>query len=435
MGVPLSRAVADLVAGPRLLRLKPAVQRYAWGGYEFIPGLLGEPNEARAPHAELWIGAHPVAPSQVALPGGDVSLAALFEAGAAAIVGAELVARFGPALPYLLKVLDVRSMLSIQAHPDPVQAREGFAREERAGIARSAPNRDYRDAGHKPEASLALTDFWMLFGFRPVGAIADTLREVPELAALFRAAGSAAPDPRACEGESGHEWLRSSYAAVMRLRQEAVDEALGPLADRLARDEAGGGLHRSTPDFWAARAVREFRPVDGAVDRGLVSIYLLNLVRLNPGEAIFIPAGVLHAHLEGIAVEVMAASDNVLRGGLTGKHVDVDELLRVVRFETTVPRPLCAHRETTGERRYATPASEFRLGRLELGPGDRFAPGPVWGADALLVLDGEATAHAAGVSLQLPRGEAVLATSGLDYTVEARDRAVVIRASVPRPPR
>ena len=427
----LARLVADVSIAPRLLRLKPAVQNYAWGGYDFIPALLGQANEARTPHAELWFGAHPLAPAAVAFPSGDVSLAALFDHAARALVGSDIVARFGPTLPYLLKVLDVRSMLSIQAHPDARQAGEGFEREDGLGVARSAPNRSYRDATHKPEAAVALTDFRMLFGFRPLGAIAATLQEVPELGHVFRAAGVGRPEET--EGEASREWLRSAYGAVMRLPQPAIDEALTPLAERLADSDAGARLDPSTPDFWAARAARQFHPAHGRVDRGLISIYLLNLVRLSAGEGTFIPAGVLHAYLEGVVVEIMAASDNVLRGGLTPKHVDVDELLRVVRFASTTPRPLHALREATGEQVYPTPAAEFRLGRLDLSPGERFSPGPVSGADVLLVLEGEARVLAAGEGLLLVRGAAVLATAGLDYTVEARQPAVLVRASVPMP--
>jgi mannose-6-phosphate isomerase len=427
----LLRLVAEITSTPRLLRLKPAVQKYAWGGYDFIPALLGEPNEARSPHAEMWMGAHPLAPAMAASARGDVSLAALFEHAATAVVGPDVAGRFGPTLPYLLKILDVRSMLSIQAHPDARQALEGFEREERRGIARGAPNRNYRDPSHKPEASVALTDFWMLFGFRPVGAIAAALEEVPELGAAFHAAGVGRPSET--EGELSREWLRAAYEGVMRLPQAAIDEALAPLLDRLARADADGGLARSTPDFWAARAARQFQPARGLADRGLISIYLLNLVHLKAGEGAFVPAGVLHAYLEGVAIEVMAASDNVLRGGLTPKHIDLDELLRVVRFGCTTPRPLRAVRAVTGEEVYPTPAAEFRLGRLDLSPGERFAPGRVRGADTLLVLEGEAAVHAAGDSHALARGGAVLATCGLDYTVEARGRATIVRASVPQP--
>jgi mannose-6-phosphate isomerase class I len=237
--------------------------------------------------------------------------------------------------------------------------------------------------------------------------------------------------PTELEGEGAREWLRAAYAGVMRLPQEVIDEVLAPLAGRLADGLERGELDRSAPDYWAARAAREFKPARGLVDRGLISIYLLNLVRLRPGEGMFVPAGVLHAYLEGVAVEIMAASDNVLRGGLTPKHVDVGELLGVVRFACTTPLPVRAVRGPAGEQVYPTPAAEFRLGLLNLDHGARFAPGPVRGADALLVLEGHATARAAGVSYPLARGAAVLATSGLDYTVEAGERAVLVRASVP----
>jgi mannose-6-phosphate isomerase len=426
---PLPEGVAaELASRPRLLRLQPSVQRYAWGGYDFIPGLLGETNAGRAPHAELWLGAHPVAPATTLVGGRRVSLATLFERAAPALMGERMAARFGT-LPYLLKVLDVRSTLSIQAHPDRAQAREGFALEEALDIPRSSPIRNYRDASHKPEVSLALTDFWMLLGFRSPREIAAATRRVPELGRLFEAAAVPAPPDGAGSDE---DWLRGAYGRVMRLPQAEIDAALCPLEGRLERTEAEGALEPVGAEFWALRALREFRPPNGLVDRGVASVFLLNLLRLGPGDAVFIPAGLLHAYLEGAAVEIMAASDNVLRGGLTPKHVDVEELLRVLRFDPEPPRLLAADRVGPTELAFHTPTIEFRLDRLDIGAGQRTLPAEVRGVDVLLVLEGSVVADTGIERTELGRGAAALAPNGLAYSLFAPDRALVVRASIPQ---
>ena len=422
----IDRFLRDLTRKPRPVRLAPAVQPYAWGGYEFIPAWLGAAVPSRTPQAELWFGSHPVAPARVtgeAGDAGDAPLSQLLERGAEVVLGTHASRRFGRALPYLLKILDVRAMLSIQAHPDSVQAAEGFAREQRAGVPIDAPHRNYRDANHKPEAMVAISEFWLLHGFRPVGEIAATLRTVPEIASLV-------PDLVA-DGAAGSAALRGAFGRLMSTPQEVVDRALGPLAERLRPLSAAGALDRSTPLFWAARAFEQFPLPGGHHDRGIVSIFLLNLARLDPGQGVFIPAGVLHAYLEGTAVEIMAASDNVLRGGLTPKHVDTGELLRVLRFDAGPPSVLDGAPVSPYERVYATPAAEFRISRIDLVAGQTLALGPVAGADTLLVVEGEAALDADDATLALPRGSAVLAPDRLRYVLRTGTAATIFCASLP----
>ena len=165
-------AIRAFAARPRLLPLAGAVQHYDWGGREFIPSLLGRANPGGLPFAELWFGAHPRGPATVVVDGAPVGLDALVAAAPVEVLGESDARRFGGRLPYLLKILDARTMLSLQAHPSLAQARAGFARENDAGIPLEAPTRTYRDDRHKPEVHAALTDFWMLHGFRPLDEIA-----------------------------------------------------------------------------------------------------------------------------------------------------------------------------------------------------------------------------------------------------------------------
>jgi mannose-6-phosphate isomerase len=428
----VSAVLSQLAARRNPLPLRCQTRQYAWGGYEFIPGLLGLSNHERQPFAELWIGAHPLAPSAAVFDGTTIPLDRLLAEAAVPLVGPEVFARFGSTLPYLLKVLDVRAMLSIQAHPDKRQAEDGFRRENAEFIPIGAPDRNYRDDNHKPEATVAITEFWMLHGFKPLDEMADTLARVPELQAL-------APDFRGRLAAAGsdsdaHETLlHSLYERAMVSPQSVIDGMLGPLVARLAAEWARRGHDKSSPDFWAVRAAEQFPLPGGHFDRGIISIYLLNLVRLNPGQGIYIPAGLLHAHLEGTAIEVMANSDNVLRGGLTPKHVDVTELLSVLTFGSTRPAIIAGDRISAAELRYRTPAAEFELSRLDIGAGQPFVSPDVWGADALLVLDGRAELRAGTETMTLKRGATALIPNGRAYEIHSDGTATIFRGSVPRP--
>jgi mannose-6-phosphate isomerase len=297
-----------------VIALDGAVRDYAWGSATVIQQLLGRPVDGR-PIAELWFGAHPDDPAHC--PEHGTKLDALIGRDPVGLLGAAVVDAFGPHLPFLVKILAAETPLSIQAHPDREQARAGFAAEDAAGIPRDAPERTYRDANHKPELLCALTEFDALCGFRPVG---DTLRlldalAVPELDDV--AALLAGPDP-----------LRAAFTHLLTLPEPA------PLAAAVvaAAPRLGG-------EWDEARRAVELGAQHFPHDVGVVLTLLLNAVRLQPGEAIFLPAGNVHAYLRGTGVEVMANSDNVLRCGFTPKHVDVPELLRVTDFrELREPR-------------------------------------------------------------------------------------------------
>jgi len=337
-------------------RLDNPIQRYAWGSPTAIPSLLGKAPDG-SPQAELWLGAHPSAPSKA----GGVSLEALIAQAPERILGEASIARFGPRLPFLLKVLAAAQPLSLQAHPSLAQAKAGFAKEEAARVPRGASNRNYRDENHKPEIICALTDFQALCGFR---RLADSVK-------LFRGLGL---DVTLLEQHG----LRAYFEHVMTLPKEVQ----GALVDKLV-----DASRSPVKGFVAECALAQRLAAQYPRDIGIVGALLLNLVRLTPGEALFLDAGNLHAYLEGTGIELMANSDNVLRGGLTPKHVDVPELLSVLSFQDGPPKVL---RPSAGDEAvYATAAPDFRLSRITVEATPVTLPAR--GAQLLLVTDGELT--------------------------------------------
>jgi len=393
--------------------LKSAIKDYAWGSRTAIAELTGRPAPSPGPEAELWMGAHPSAPSSALLPTGPEPLDQLIQRDPARALGDRVQGRFGTRLPFLLKVLAAARPLSLQAHPSAAQAAAGYARENAQGVPLDAPHRSYRDASHKPELLAALGRFRALCGFRRRDETASLLREldVPELGAVQRHL-EAGPEPAG---------LRAAFAALLAL--DAAERAATVAATTAActRHAAGGGR------FGAECAMALALASEYPGDVGVVCALLLNLVTLRPGEAVYLPAGNLHAYLEGVGVEIMASSDNVLRGGLTTKHVDRPELLRVLDFSPIDAAPLLPARSGP-ESVYATPAAEFRLSRLDLtgGPCSLRATGP----EILLVTAGAAVAQSPLGRHSLRHGEAafVPAASG-EYSLEGT--ATVFRAAVP----
>jgi mannose-6-phosphate isomerase len=324
-------------------RLDNTIRPYAWGSTTAIPGLLGvEPSGE--PQAEMWMGAHPGAPSRTARG----TLLEVIAAAPERELGAEAVAKFGPRLPFLLKILAAGAPLSLQVHPDLAQAKAGYEDEERRGIPVSAPHRNYKDANHKPELICALTEFDGLCGFR-----APT-----EAAGLLDGLGvdSLKPYVDLLRAHPEDAALREVLTAILSADRE---EMAGTVAEAAAACDRLGG------DYAPYAGIAHHYPGDP----GVIAAMLLNHVRLQPGEALFLGAGIPHAYLNGLGVEIMANSDNVLRCGLTPKHVDVPELLRIVRFEAADPGVLRPEASPEGEEVYETPIDEFRLSRYVLPEG------------------------------------------------------------------
>jgi len=395
-----------------LLRLENPIRDYAWGSRSWIAELTGRGSPAAGPEAELWMGAHPQAPSQVCAEGRRVALGEWIARDPAGVLGARVAERFGARLPFLLKLLAAERPLSIQAHPDARQARQGFERENARGIAPDAPERHYRDPFPKPELICALAPFEALRGFRPpaeIGARLDALA-TPALAqerALLESVD---------EGEALRAWL----AALLRMEPERAQRVVGELA------EAAGA--RAGDDPACAWLVRLAALHPG--DPGALAPLFLNWLRLEPGQAMFLPAGELHAYLCGFGIEVMASSDNVLRGGLTAKHVDVAELLEVLRFRSDPVQVLVPERLSDREAVYATPAAEFRLSRIAVG--EPLAIDERVGVEILLCTEGEVRVRAEREpqTLALPQGAScLLAASAGTYRLEGAGS--LWRAAVP----
>ncbi|GAA4860202.1 mannose-6-phosphate isomerase, class I [Saccharopolyspora rosea] len=393
--------------------LRNAVRPYAWGSRTAIADLLGRPVPTPHPEAELWMGAHPGDPSRVVRPDGtELSLLALLEADPEHHLGSACVRRWGGRLPFLLKVLAADEPLSLQAHPSAEQAAEGFAREEEAGIARNAPNRNYPDPTAKPELVCALTEFHALAGFRDAQRtvrLLDVL-DVPSLRA-HRDLLAAQPDA------SG---LRALFTTWITLPEHYLRDVMPELL------EACVAHVRCRGEFaLECRTVLELGEAYPN-DAGVLASLLLNRLVLQPGEAIFLPAGNLHAYLNGTAVEILANSDNILRCGLTPKHVDVPELLRVLDFGCGDMRVLKGESLDANRTVYHAPAEEFVLSRMDWNPAERGAVRLDSGGPQILLctkgsvrLTSTAGNGSLPAELVLPRGQSVWLAAG-DPAVEIR---------------
>ena len=393
---------------PAVLPLENAVQNYGWGSTTAIADFLGRPSPGGLREAELWIGAHQKAPSRVADQPKAPSLDALIRQDPVGMLGEAVVARYGE-LPFLLKILAAAEPLSIQCHPDPAQARAGFARENQKGLAIDDPKRNYPDPNHKPELLVALTPFLALKGFRPVEEIlahfqalcSEPLRR--PLEALGRARTS--------------DSLKQLFGTILTLGEgERRSLIASALAEATNRSEAAwkwvGRLHQRYPG-----------------DVGVLSPLLLNLLELAPDEALYLGAGELHAHLEGTGIEIMANSDNVLRGGLTAKHVDVAELLATATFASGSAAPLLPEIGGAGERVYRTPAPEFELSLIDVALGAAHTSPEGHGVELLLGTLGETRIVTDDRTLPLGRGRAVFVPAAIpSYRLEGEGR--VCRATV-----
>ncbi len=367
-------------------RLTNVVKPYAWGSRTAIAELRGLPSPAPTPEAELWMGAHPSSPSRITKDGSEVALDACILHDPEGELGQESLSTFGPKLPFLLKVLAAGAPLSLQAHPTAAQAKVGFARENAQGLALDAPTRSYKDDNHKPEVLCAVSPFWALSGFRGAAEAATLLAALEVPALLPIVATLRGPN------EDGAK-IREVFLALFAHPEK------GRLASEvIARAEALGRHGFPAEAEWTARLGKEYPG-----DVGVVVALLLNLVRLAPGEALFLDAGNLHAYLEGTGIELMASSDNVLRGGLTVKHVDVGGLAEVLEFAPTgIPR---ARRVATpeGTIEYRTSAKEFLLARLMVD-GSRPLPKRT-GPQILLAVGGSVVVSRGTESLVLRSGE------------------------------
>jgi mannose-6-phosphate isomerase len=355
--------------------LNSVIQPYAWGSHTILAELGGRPAPTAQPEAELWLGAHPSAPA--VLPDGRRLDEAITRAPEA-LLGEQSVRRFGPRLPYLLKVLAAERPLSLQAHPDLATARAAY----------TAGHPSYADANHKPELLVAISPFHALCGFRPVQQSAARFAglQIAELKPVVQALA---------DGD-----LRAAVETLLTWPENNRAGLVAAVADR-AGDQSQYAV--------SALLARHY-----PADMGVVVALLLNEVLLQPGEAIWMPAGNLHAYLRGAGVEIMASSDNVLRGGLTSKRVDVPELLRVLRFEpllNPILRPVTVSQTGPGSMTtWPVPVDDFALLRLTVD-GETMQLDPA-GPRTLLCLRGQATVADDEGTVELERGRAAFSAAG-----------------------
>lgn len=396
-----------------LYPLDNTIQNYAWGSHTSLARIRGEAGPSAKPEAELWMGAHPLAPSRARDDGSSRTLLELIQEHPEAMLGARVAERFGR-LPFLMKLLAAREPLSLQAHPSEEQARAGFAREEAAGVPLGAPTRSYKDPNHKPELIAALTPFSALVGFRPV---ADSARLFATLALP-----ALAPIVSALEAQSPDDALMTLFELVTA-SDPVTKRALADATLAACRDRQRSAGEFSRELGWGVR-IGELYPGDP----GIVLALALNLVVLEPGQAVHLPAGNLHAYLEGTGVEIMASSDNVLRGGLTPKHVDVPELRRVLDFRA-MPARLVPTEASGAELSYRTPTREFALSRFVVA-SDRVRVGPVTGPEVVVVTEGELRARRAGLEVPLASGASVFVpATGGDYELAGAGTAFRARVN------
>jgi len=392
-------------------KLQGTVQHYSWGGASFLPKLLSIENPNHKPFAEYWLGIHAGGPASIEVNQQAVLLSDAIATDPKAALSEPVFNHFG-GLPYLFKILDVKDMLSIQVHPTKEYAKVAFEKEEAAGIALNAPNRNYKDINHKPEIMLAMSEFWLLHGFKSEAKILETLENIAEfqvLVPLYKTEG-----------------LKGLYQFLMEMEQAQVDSFLSPVVKRALRNKQEGKVDRSAPDWWVAKLYENAAGIL-PIDKGVFSIYLFNIVCVMPGRGIFQDAGVPHAYLEGQNVELMANSDNVLRGGLTPKHIDVEELIYNIKFESIDPVIIEGTKPCMGESVYPAPVQDFGIASITLDGSNSYSY-EAESLDMFLVVEGGCVVNN---QLSVKTGEAFVVFPGNKLNIHASGKTLIYRAFVP----
>lgn len=392
--------------------LKNTVHPYAWGSTTAIPELIGVPR-ANSPQAELWMGAHPKAPSMLNIDNEWIALNEFIKQRPDVVLGSDVAARFNCELPFLFKVLAAAKPLSIQAHPNKAQAETGFFRENQHAIPLDAYNRNYKDPHHKPECICALTSFWALNGFR----------NIPEIVMLLKPICPNGLEDTLLyfERQSDSRGLRCFFETIMRVSAEDASGMTSEIAVKAGKLAKGEHVYE-----WIVKLYRDYPE-----DMGILAPAILNLVCLEPGQAMFLPAGQLHAYLDGLGIELMANSDNVLRGGLTPKHIDLQELMTVLNFSEQPLNVLRPIYERPAEKIYSSTAEEFVLSVVTPQSETVYYSAENRSVEILLCIQGDAVITSeAGDRIPLHKGQSVLVTATAG-AYEIRGEAIFYKASVP----
>lgn len=394
--------------------LKNNIQEYAWGSKTFIPELMGETSPANKPQAELWMGAHPKAPSLITYPDRDVSLLELIQHDPNGILG-PLAKKFSNRLPFLFKILAASKPLSIQAHPNKIQAERGFTKENNMNIPMGAPHRNYRDNNHKPELICALESFIALKGFR----------KIPEIIELIGRIGSQIPELKfdILYDLPTPEGLKNFFYHLLTIPKELQQDIIYQILKNIEQQS----LDSEQSFKWVVRLNREYPD-----DIGILSPLLLNLVHLEPKEAMYIASGELHAYLQGAGLELMANSDNVLRGGLTFKHIDTDELCNILTFNESPVNLLKPKIHDKGEGFYETPTPEFILSTITIQKGQLYQSAVNRGVEVLICIEGDSQIKNLDKDdvLTLSKGVSMIIPAAVrQYQIEGT--ATIYKAGVP----
>jgi mannose-6-phosphate isomerase len=389
---------------------------YDWGGKILIPPTLGFEPKPGVPYAEYWLGVHKKAPSQVQLlDDTTTSLDHLIEKDPESFLGHTVAKRFGT-MPFLFKLLDAKEMLSIQVHPNIQQAQEGFALEEKKGIPLDDPKRTYKDPNQKSEYAITQGEFWLLHGFRQAEDLENILDQIPEFELLK-------PYFKDKDYYALYKYI------MIDLDDKKVNELLDALAKRIIPLYEKNELKKTNPDYWAAKAIKYMKMTEGNYDRGLISIYLLNLVHMNPGEAIFQRCGVLHAYLEGPIIEVMTNSDNVARGGITSKYIDIEALMTLVTFEGVTPN-IIQGRTKGNEDFFDVPLEEFSMSKImptiDHSYGNKSAS-----IELFMGMKGEAKIGSEGQVYSVEKGKSVVVKANTAYEITGNEGDEIYRISIP----
>ena len=393
--------------------LENTIQEYEWGSYTAIANLLGKKAPSDAPQAELWMGAHPKASSKVKYDGQIIPLQELILRYPEDILGKNIAGKFNNQLPFLFKVLAASRPLSIQAHPNLAQAKDGFKRENDLNISKDAQNRNYKDKNHKPECICALTTFWALNGFRKINDIISYVMKV--------CPSSLGKEINKLEKKHNTDGLKQFFKFLMVLDQKKKKKVLSEAiigAQKYAKLD---------PVFeWMVKLSKEYPK-----DISILFPGMLNLICLDPGEAMFLFSGELHAYLSGMGIELMANSDNVLRGGLTPKHIDVPELLKVVNFEDRDIKILQCEENSSNECIYPSKAEEFILSIISVDSKKNYKSPTERSAEILLCTEGQVniTDFDNDEDISLKKGKSAFVPASVK-TYSMKGKAVIYKASV-----
>ena len=398
-----------------IYRLTGQVQHYAWGGKNYIASLIGLNLAKDQPCAEWWLGAHPSAPSEIENVTGKQSLIEFLSQNLTAL-GQASRQQFGDELPYLLKILDVEKPLSIQLHPTKAQAEKGFEAENAKGVLLTDSTRTYKDRNHKPEMMIALSDFWLLHGFKTKSQILATLNARPSLQPLAEKLGT--------------QNLAEFYADVMLADQSTLANWLLPIIEANQQSYKNGELALDNPDYWVLYTMEAMAISPEKLDAGLVCFYLFNIVHLKEGEGIFQDAGIPHAYLRGQNVELMACSDNVIRGGLTPKYVDIVELLKIVDCREVTPQIISAAPQNQSEFTYKTPVNDFALAQIRV-ESQQHTKVNLQSAGILLVMQGELKIQEKSTALTLKQGESAFITADSHVEIMSEKGGYAFLAKLP----